>query len=73
MKFLIDAHLLKRMVSWLTAAGCDTKHTLDLPDKNLTTDAQICDLSELEERIVISKDADFVDSHILAVGRVACS
>ncbi len=65
MKFLVDAQLPQRMVDWLTTAGCDTIHTLDLPDANRTTDEAILDFVDQEQRIVISKDADFVDSHIL--------
>jgi predicted nuclease of predicted toxin-antitoxin system len=41
MKFLVDAQLPRRMTAWLTAAGCDAVHTLDLPDGNRTTDEQI--------------------------------
>jgi predicted nuclease of predicted toxin-antitoxin system len=53
------------MTAWLTAAGCDAVHTLDLPSANQTTDEQMNDLAEQESRIVVTKDADFVDSHIL--------
>lgn len=65
MKFLVDAQLPRRAVGWLLAAGCDAIHTLDLPGKNHTTDAQIIDLADREQRAVITKDADFVDSHTL--------
>lgn len=70
MNFLVDAHLPRRMVAWLVAAGCDAVHTLDLPDRNRTTDKQINNVSERDQRIVISKDGDFVDSHLLT-GRPA--
>lgn len=53
------------MVAWLTVAGHDAIHTLDLPDGNRTTDEQVIDLADLEQRVVVSKDADFVDSHLL--------
>ncbi len=53
------------MAGWLTAADCDTLHTLDLPEGNRTTDAQISDLADRELRAVVTKDADFVDSHTL--------
>jgi predicted nuclease of predicted toxin-antitoxin system len=53
------------MAAWLTAAGCDAVHTLDLPDGNRTTDEQVNDVADREQRVVITKDADFVDSHIL--------
>lgn len=61
----MDAQLPRRMVGWLAAAGCDVVHTLDLPDGNRTTDAQICDFADREQRAVVTKDADFVDSHTL--------
>ena len=61
----MDAQLPRRMVGWLVAAGCDAVHTLDLPDGNRTTDAQICDFADREQRAVVTKDADFVDSHTL--------
>jgi predicted nuclease of predicted toxin-antitoxin system len=63
--FLVDAQLPRRVAAWLTAAGCDAKHTLDLPDGNRSSDEQVNDVAELERRVVISKDADFVDSHLL--------
>lgn len=65
MKFLIDAQLPRRMVGWLGSAGCDAVHTLDLPDGNRTTDAQIIVYADQEQRIVVTKDADFVNEHVL--------
>src|SRR6476646_4602889 len=53
------------MAAWLIAVGCDAVHTLDLPDTNRTTDQQLLDLADREQRVIITKDADFVDSHIL--------
>jgi predicted nuclease of predicted toxin-antitoxin system len=64
-KFLVDAHLPRRLARWLAEHGCDAIHTLDLPAANRTTDPQIAAIADLEERIVVTKDADFVDSHIL--------
>jgi predicted nuclease of predicted toxin-antitoxin system len=65
MKFLVDAHLPRRLALAINGAGHDALHTLDLPDGNRTTDKQINTLSESEERVVITKDADFVDSFLL--------
>jgi len=53
------------MTAWLAAAGCDALHTLDLPDRNRTTDEQIRDVAAREQRVVVNKDADFVDGHLL--------
>ncbi len=65
MTFLVDAQLPRRMIAWLTAVGCNALHTLDLPDGNRTTDDQINVLADREQRVVVTKDADFVDSHLL--------
>lgn len=65
MNFLVDAQLPRRMTAWLTAGGCNAIHTLDLPDANRTSDEQINDVADGEQRVVITKDADFVDSYLL--------
>ena len=65
MKFLVDAQLPERIAAWLTAAGCDAVHTLDLPDANRSTDAAVAEVADLQGRAVVTKDADFVDSHLL--------
>jgi predicted nuclease of predicted toxin-antitoxin system len=65
MNFLVDAQLPKRMTTWLVAAGCDALHTLDLPDGNRTTDEEINNLADRDERVVVTKDTHFVDSHVL--------
>lgn len=65
MRFLIDAHLPRRLNRWMNDAGFDSIHTLDLSLKNKTPDSEINRLSINEERIVITKDADFVDSYVV--------
>ena len=62
MKFLVDAQLPKSLASWLKEKGFDSIHTLELPNKNSTTDEEINQISFAEERIVISKDTDFLQS-----------
>jgi predicted nuclease of predicted toxin-antitoxin system len=64
-KLLVDAQLPRRTVEWFQAAGHDAVHTLDMPRGNQSTDEEILRLAESEERIVVTKDADFVDSHTL--------
>jgi predicted nuclease of predicted toxin-antitoxin system len=66
MKFLVDAQLPRRLALAITTAGHDAIHTLDLPDANRSKDSQLNDISVTEERVVISKDSDFVDSFLLA-------
>lgn len=65
MNFLIDAQLPRRLCNWLAESGSDAIHTLDLPDGNETTDSEICRLARDEQRIVVTKDSDFVQSHLL--------
>jgi len=65
-KFLVDAQLPRRFAAWLRDRGHDALHTLDLPEQNRTADASITALADREHRIVVTKDADFVDSHIVS-------
>lgn len=65
MKFIVDAQLPKRLADALVHAGHDAIHTLSLPEQNRSTDSTIAQLADIEERIVISKDADFVSSHMV--------
>lgn len=41
-------------------------HTLDLPLGNRTTDTEILDVAERENRIIVTKDDDFVQSHLIS-------
>ncbi len=66
MKFLVDAHLPRRMIRWFCEAGCEAMHTLDLPNGNRSTDEQIRKFADNDQRVLISKDADLVDSHLLS-------
>jgi len=65
MNFLVDAQLPRRLANHLRAAGHDALHTFDLPQGNRTTDIAINALSVREHRVVITKDADFVNSFLL--------
>jgi len=62
MKFLIDAQLPIGVKKILVNSGFDAIHTDDLPDRERSTDNQIREFAEKENRIVVSKDSDFVDS-----------
>ena len=66
MKFLVDAHLPLHLAYRLQDAGYDTIHTHDLPLENRTPDGAVNQISMDEKRIVITKDADFVNSFMIA-------
>ena len=65
MKFLVDAQLPARLARFLITSGHDALHTLDLPDGNRTTDAQIAEIADSSDRVVVTKDRDFRDNHLL--------
>lgn len=65
MKFLVDAQLPRRFAAWLNDAGHDALHTLDLLHKNFTPDSDIIEIARLDARIVVTKDADFVQSFLI--------
>jgi predicted nuclease of predicted toxin-antitoxin system len=65
MKFLVDAQLPHRLSLWLKAERHDAVHTRDLPERNRTVDTTINQLSIREQRVVITKDEDFVDLFLL--------
>jgi predicted nuclease of predicted toxin-antitoxin system len=64
-KFLIDAQLPARLAGLLGAAGHDAVHTSQLPEGNRTTDAALAAMADAEDRVVVTKDRDFRDSHLL--------
>jgi len=66
MRFLVDAQLPKRFCAWLTEAGHEALHTFELPRGNRTTDTEILNVAEREQRIVVTKDDDFVQSFLIA-------
>lgn len=65
MKFLVDAQLPRRLADQMHASGHDVVHTLDLPMQNRTSDEEINLISLETHRVVVTKDADFRDSHLL--------
>lgn len=65
MRFMVDAQLPVRLARFLNEQGYDTLHTKDLPGHNATPDAEINNLSVQEQRVIVTKDADFVESFLL--------
>ena len=65
MRFLVDAQPPRRLALFLDGAGHAALHTLDLPDRNATSDRRIAELADQEDRVVVTKDRDFRDSHLL--------
>jgi predicted nuclease of predicted toxin-antitoxin system len=64
-KFLIDAQLPARLAQFLNRAGHDAVHTAGLPHGNRSTDSQVAQHADVEDRVVVTKDQDFRDGHLL--------
>jgi predicted nuclease of predicted toxin-antitoxin system len=64
-KFLVDAQLPVRLALLLNRAGHEAIHTSDLPNGNASTDAQVVEIADAEDRVVVTKDRDFRDEHLL--------
>lgn len=66
MRFLVDAQLPARLAEFLGTAGHDAVHTSRLPAGNRTTDAVIAEIADRDDRVVVTKDRDFRDGHLLS-------
>lgn len=66
MKFLVDAQLPARLASLLAGHGHDAIHTSALPDGNRSTDAEVAQAADRDGRVIVSKDSDFRDSHLIS-------
>ena len=65
LKFIVDTQLPPSLSEFLRSAGNDAKHTTDFPDGHLLKDAEIIRIAIQEERIVVTKDRDFLDYYLL--------
>lgn len=63
MRFLVDAQLPRILADHLTKLGHDTVHVKDLPAGGRTTDSEITATADREDRVVVTKDADFRHTH----------
>jgi predicted nuclease of predicted toxin-antitoxin system len=64
-KFIVDAQLPKSLSDLLKYRGYDSLHTLELPYQNATSDKIITEIAVQQQRIVITKDSDFLESFLL--------
>ena len=65
MKFIVDAQIPKLISDYLCSQNHDCIHTLQLPNKNRTTDKEIIAIALNEQRIVITKGLDFLESFLI--------
>lgn len=66
MKFLVDEQLPIALVKWLTGQGYDVIHATALGKSIKITDKDVCKESMLNQRVVISKDIDFLNTYLIS-------
>ena len=62
MTFLIDAQITFKLAKYLQSKGIDAVHVMQLPLKDKTPDHEITKIADIQNRVVITKDKDFVNS-----------
>lgn len=65
MKVLCDVHLSYKPVNFLCSRNIEAIHVNQLPGKSSTPDADITAHADKNEMVLITKDEDFVNSHLL--------
>jgi predicted nuclease of predicted toxin-antitoxin system len=65
MKFLVDTQLPPRLARHLSSKGHDSIHTTFFPEGQFLKDDEIIEIAKNENRIIISKDSDFIDNYLL--------
>lgn len=63
---MLDAQLPKRLAEVLVGLGHDVVHTSELPRGNRTLDSEVMRVADDAGRVVVTKDREFVDSHVLS-------
>jgi predicted nuclease of predicted toxin-antitoxin system len=66
MKVLCDVHLPYRLVNRLRQRGVDATHVNRILEGSTTKDAAAAAFADANDRVLITKDRDFRDSHFLA-------
>lgn len=65
MKFLCDVHISYKLVKHIEKCGYEALHVNSILDKWFTKDSDITAYADDYGFIVITKDSDFRDSHLL--------
>ncbi len=65
MKAICDVHISYKVVKFLNERGISAMHVNELPDKWHTKDEILSDYADKNEMILITKDDDFKNSHLI--------
>jgi predicted nuclease of predicted toxin-antitoxin system len=65
LKFIVDTQLPPQLARLLASLGFDAVHTTFYPAGHLLSDVEIVQIAISENRIVVTKDSDFLDHFLL--------
>lgn len=65
MKVLCDVHIAIKIAKYLKSKGVDTEHVNLILNKWNTKDSDISNYADLNDFTVLTKDADFKNSHFI--------
>lgn len=65
MKVLCDVHIARKVVRFLESVGIEAVHVNDILDSSYTKDQVIARYADEHDYVILSKDADFRNSHLL--------
>ncbi|MBK8349084.1 MAG: DUF5615 family PIN-like protein [Saprospiraceae bacterium] len=63
---MIDAQISYKISKHFSQKGFDVIHVNQLPQRDRTPDHEIIKYAENQNRIVVTKDKDFINSYILS-------
>ncbi|MBN2519474.1 MAG: DUF5615 family PIN-like protein [Bacteroidales bacterium] len=65
MKFLCDVHISYKIVTHLKSLGFEAIHVNEILNKSETEDSDICNYTDQNDLILVTKDSDFRDSYFI--------
>ncbi|MCD4791751.1 MAG: DUF5615 family PIN-like protein [Bacteroidales bacterium] len=65
MKILCDVHIAIKVAKYFSERGLDTEHVNRILDKWNTSDSDVCIYADANNFTLITKDADFKNSHFI--------
>lgn len=65
LRFLVDTQLPPRLAQLLISFNYDAIHTTFFPNGHLLSDREIIQIAVAENRIIVTKDSDFLDNFLL--------
>lgn len=65
LKFIVDTQLPPKLSKLLVSWGFDAVHTTHFLNGHLLSDREIAEVAISENRIVVTKDSDFLDNFLL--------